>query len=49
MAERGKPLSFNTREQIKAQRSERTVREVARNLAVSKTTVQKYSSKIGTK
>jgi len=42
MAERGKPLPFQTREEIKARRASETVREVARQLQVSKTTVQKY-------
>jgi response regulator of citrate/malate metabolism len=49
MAERGKPLSFATREQIKSRRAESTVRGVAKELKVSKTTVQKYGKQFGTK
>lgn len=49
MAERGKPLKFDVREQIKARRAEATVRQVASELSVSKTTVQKYGKKNGTK
>lgn len=45
MAERGKPLRFNVREEIKVRREEHTVREVAKQLNVSKTTVQKYGTK----
>lgn len=49
MAERGKPLPFNLREQIKQQRALETVRRVAGALGVSKTTVQKYGKQNGTK
>lgn len=42
MANRGRPLPFNLREQIKEQRREATVRVTAAMLGVSKTTVQKY-------
>lgn len=49
MAERGRPLKFAIREQIKAQRQEATVRQVAREFGLSKTTVQKYGKKNGTK
>lgn len=48
MAERGKPIPFSMREEIKSRRDESTVREVAKNLGVSKTTVQKYGNKFGT-
>lgn len=49
MADRGKPIPFNLREQIKADRQQKTVRQVAAERAVSKTTVQKYSGKFGTR
>lgn len=43
MAERGKPLPFNVREQIKAARQQgATVRTAAQSVGVSKTTAQKY-------
>lgn len=48
MAQRGRPLPFQVREQIKVLRPERTVREVAKTLQVSKNTVTKYASKFGT-
>lgn len=44
MAERGKPLSFTVREQIKAARQQgATVRTAAQSAGVSKTTAHKYS------
>jgi response regulator of citrate/malate metabolism len=49
MAERGKPIPFSLREQIKADRQEKTVRQIANERAISKTTVQKYGGKFGTK
>jgi hypothetical protein len=49
MAERGKPISFSLREQIKADRQAKTVRQVATERAVSKTTVVKYGGKFGTR
>lgn len=43
MAERGKPLSFNIREQIKTARQQgATVRTAAQAVGVSKTTAHKY-------
>jgi response regulator of citrate/malate metabolism len=43
MADRGRPLPFAVREQIKADRQQgATVRAVADARGVSKTTVQKY-------
>jgi response regulator of citrate/malate metabolism len=43
MAERGKPLSFTVREQIKTARQQgATVRTAAQSAGVSKTTAQKY-------
>jgi response regulator of citrate/malate metabolism len=45
MAERGKPLPFYLREEIKSRRESETVREVAKQLNVSKTTVVKYKPK----
>lgn len=49
MAERGKPIPFALKEAIKAKRREATVRQLASELQLSKTTVQKYGKKIGTK
>lgn len=49
MADRGKPISFTLRQQIKADRQEKTVRQVAAERAVSKTTVVKYGGKFGTR
>jgi response regulator of citrate/malate metabolism len=49
MAARGTPLPFNVRQQIKEQRASETVRRIADTLKVSKTTVQKYGGKYGTK
>ena len=49
MAERGKPLSFALREQIKQQRQQAPIRAVAQKLHVSPNTVQKYSCKFDTK
>lgn len=45
MNNRGKPLPFRLREQIKQRRAWETVREVAKALRISKTTVQKYKPK----
>lgn len=45
MAERGKPIPFNLREQIKADRQEKTVRQIASERSVSKTTVVKYGKR----
>lgn len=42
MAERGKPLPYQLREEIKSRRERESVRDVAKQLNVSKTTVQKY-------
>lgn len=49
MAERGKPIPIAVRLQIKEQRASSTVRALADALRLSKTTVQKYAGKIGTK
>lgn len=49
MAERGKPIPFDVRAQIKDGRVLGTVRQVAAVLGLSKTTVQKYKGKNGTK
>lgn len=49
MAARGKPLPFSVRNEIKTRRTGETVRRVAAALGVSKTTVQKYAGKFGTK
>ena len=49
MAERGRPLAFAVREQVKELRATETVRRVAEQLRLSKTTVQKYQGKFGTK
>jgi hypothetical protein len=49
MAQTGKPLPFALREQIKADRPYKTVRQIAAERAVSKTTVMKYGGKRGTK
>lgn len=49
MAERGKPIPFDLRLQIKEKRATETVRHVANELSISKTTVQKYGKKNGTK
>lgn len=49
MADRGKPISFALREQIKADRQEKTVRQIAAERAISKTTVVKYGGKFGTR
>jgi response regulator of citrate/malate metabolism len=49
MATKGRPIPFSLREEIKARRAEDTVRKVAQTLQVSKTTVQKYGHKYGTK
>jgi response regulator of citrate/malate metabolism len=44
MAERGKPLPFAMKQEIQAKRREATVRQLASELNLSKTTVQKYGS-----
>lgn len=44
MAERGKPLPFVLKQEIRQRRADATVREVARELQVSKSTVQKYGN-----
>jgi response regulator of citrate/malate metabolism len=49
MAERGKPIPVNLRLAIKEQRTNTTVRTLAASLGLSKTTIQKYAGKIGTK
>lgn len=49
MADRGRPIPFMLREQIKADRLQKTVRQIAAERAVSKTTVVKYGGKFGTK
>jgi response regulator of citrate/malate metabolism len=49
VAERGKPIPVAVRLQIKEQRTNTTVRALADALRLSKTTVQKYAGKIGTK
>jgi hypothetical protein len=43
MAERGKPIPFSLREQLKADRQEKTVRQVAAERELSKSTVVKYT------
>lgn len=43
MAQRGKPLPFALKQEIRQRRAEKTVRTLASELRVSKTTVQKYS------
>lgn len=48
MAETGKPLPFALKQAIREKRPATTVRELARELNVSKTTVQKYGNKRGT-
>lgn len=45
MAERGKPIPIATRLEIKDRRQSETVRRVAEQLQVSKTTVQKYGTR----
>lgn len=52
MADRGKPLSWNLREQIgKLRRADEPLsyRAIAAVLGVSKNTVEKYANKFGTK
>jgi response regulator of citrate/malate metabolism len=49
MAERGKPIPVELRLKIKEQRTAVTVRTLAAALGVSKTTVQKYGGKNGTR
>lgn len=49
MAETGKPLPFALKQTIREKRPETTVRQLARELGVSKTTVQKYGGNRGTK
>ena len=49
MAQRGSPLPFALKQAIRENRPQTTVRELARELNVSKTTVQKYGKKNGTK
>jgi len=45
MAERGKPLPFGMKQEIRQRRTDATVRAVARELQVSKSTVQKYGNR----
>ena len=49
MANRGRPIPFDMKLAIKEKRATETVRKVASELRVSKTTVQKYAGKFGTK
>lgn len=46
MADRGRPIPFSLKEEIKAKRQEATVRQTANELNLSKTTVQKYGSSL---
>ena len=45
MAERGKPLPFALKEQIKARTATEPVKRVARELGVSRNTAKKYRLK----
>lgn len=49
MADTGRPLPFLLRLEIRERRKEETVRRIAESLGLSKTTVQKYGNKRGTK
>lgn len=49
MADRGKLIPVSLRLEIKQRRLDEPVRKVAESLGISKTTVQKYGNKNGTK
>lgn len=45
MADRGKPLSYDKRREIKTLRESMTIKRVARALELSRNTVRKYDRK----
>lgn len=49
MAERGKPLAFSKREEIKSRRPTEPLRKVAAEIGVAVNTVRKYERKFDTK
>lgn len=49
MAERGRPIPFSAREEIKARRESESLRAVASKVGVAVNTVRKYENKFDTK